>query len=279
MYPLEVHPIVCLVPLHVTERTLPHGSPASRRLPDVLAHVLRTAYGIDARWEPQFIAVEEGWGYAVTVAGAETTDPETLLARAGGDYVVYGLLDLDGLYVRVELRVYSRSHETVTAQPVLRGSAATVLHDLPRLAEEVAAAVSGGAERLTMHPTRLGLTTIWTAFEYYCVALDYRNGAQHSQWTAERVLDLISRALESDPTFELAMDVGLEVAHAIRRRESLEYCLEVVNGLARRAPALPAPAYFRAELYREMGRGEEAEREEVRARVLERELGEPPGGE
>jgi hypothetical protein len=82
------------VPLNLTESSLHTGSILARRIPDVLARMLRGSGALRAGWAPLVIEVEEGLGYVVTVATADETESRRHLSELAGDYLAFGQLDL-----------------------------------------------------------------------------------------------------------------------------------------------------------------------------------------
>src|SRR5688572_11805178 len=110
------------IPLNLTENSLYVGSIIARRIPDVLARMLRESGALAADWAPLVVDVEEGLGYVVTVATADDTESREHLAELSGDYLLFGQLDVTEERLWLDTRLYSRSRDEVLLYPRFSGT-------------------------------------------------------------------------------------------------------------------------------------------------------------
>ncbi|MGV3722565.1 MAG: hypothetical protein ACO1SX_16785, partial [Actinomycetota bacterium] len=171
------------IPLNLTENSLHAGSIIARRIPDVLARMLRSAGALDAQWAPLVIEVEEGLGYVVTVATADDTESRQHLAELAGQFLLFGQLDVTEERLWLDARLYSRRRDEALLYPRFSGSREEFLAWMPEWAKDVAEAINGPlpdeiAARLIRPVTR-----VWDAFRFYCNALDnYGSDLRDPEW-------------------------------------------------------------------------------------------------
>jgi hypothetical protein len=242
----------CL-PLNLTEASLYTGSILARRIPDVLARMLRTSGALRADWAPLVVDVEEGLGYVVMVATADDTDSRRHLDELAGDYLLFGQMDLTEARVWIDARLLSRRRDEVLLYPKFAGTREAFLEWLPKWAREVAAAIRGPlppevAERLSRPPTR-----VWDALRFYCNALDnYGSEIRDPEWEW-RVMVQVYAALENDPALEWAAELGAEIAGGCIAAGEWEHAADLEFYLSERAPHSAAVIALRQRIRARLG--------------------------
>jgi hypothetical protein len=268
-------PQLWAIPANLTEASLPHGTLLARRIPDVLARLLRHQGKIDARWAPVVIDVPEGLGYSVQIGSADEIDAREVLNDLGGDYLFYSQIDLTPERLWLDARLFSRDHDEVLIYPRFSGEREALLAEMPMIAGEIAVALgcAGATDARDARdpPPEIGadlLTGDWTAFERYCSALDELALRAPEVDEETRAMEHLLAALEADPTFRLAARLGTELIRLEEGWEGVEHRLELADKLAARCPDLPEIALVRAGLLDAIGRYAEARHEMERARRL-----------
>lgn len=240
------------IPLNVTENSLHAGSIIARRIPDVLARILRESGLVQAEWAPVVVEVEEGLGYVVTVATADDTDSREHLAELTGDYLLFGQLDVTEERLWLDARLYSRSRDEVLLYPRFSGSREAFLEWLPEWGREVAEALRGPldpeAAAKLQTPTR-----VWEAFRFYCNAIDnYGRDIRDPEWEW-RVMIQVYAALENDPTMAWAAELGASIAEGCIAAGELEHAADLEHYMSERAPDAPAIAALRQKIRARLG--------------------------
>lgn len=227
------------VPLNLTESSLYTGSILARRIPDVLARMLRGSGALRADWAPLVIEVEEGLGYVVTVATADETESRRHLSELAGDYLAFGQLDLTDERLWLDARLYSRRRDEMILYRSFAGSREEFLEWLPRWAMEIAEAVRGELSpevraRLAVPPTRN-----WNALRFYCNALDaHASDLRNPEWEW-RVMVQVYAALENDPEMEWAAVLGVSVVEGALAAGEWEHGADMEGYMSERAPDSP----------------------------------------
>lgn len=228
------------IPLNLTENSLRSGSILARRIPDVLARMLRESGAARAEWAPLVVGVEEGVGYAVTVATADDTASRDHLDELEGDYLLFGQLDLTDERVWLDTRLLSRRRDEVLLYPRFSGSREEFLEWMPDWAREVAEAVRGPlppepAGRLARPATRS-----WEALRFYCNALDNCGAEIRDPEWEWRVMIQVYAALENDEHLEWAAELGTQIAGGCLAAGEWEHAADLLHYLEERAPESPA---------------------------------------
>ncbi|HTE18086.1 MAG TPA: hypothetical protein VK689_06860 [Armatimonadota bacterium] len=240
MTELPINPDVWCLPLNLTENSLHAGSVIARRIPDVLARMLRLSGVLHAEWAPLVVEVEEGLGYVVTVATADDTESREHLEELRGEYLLFGQLDVTEEQLWLDGRLLSRRRDEVLLYPRFAGTREAFLEWMPEWAREVAAAVRGPLppeldERLSQPVTR-----VWNAFRFYCNALDnHASDLRDPEWEW-RVMVQVYAALENDPELEWAAELGAEIAGGCIAAGEWEHAADLEHYMSERAPDSPA---------------------------------------
>jgi hypothetical protein len=241
------------IPLNLTENSLHAGSIIARRIPDVLARMLRESGAVAADWAPLVVDVEEGLGYVVTVATADDTESRRHLGELSGDFLLFGQLDVSEERLWLDTRLFSRRRDEVLLYPRFSGSREAFLEWLPEWAREVAEAVRGPlpqevAERLSSPVTR-----VWDAFRFYCNALDnYGSEVRDPEWEW-RVMVQVYAALENDSGLEWAAALGAAIAEGCTRAGEWEHAADLERYLSERAPDSPSIRALREKIRARLG--------------------------
>lgn len=246
-------PDLWCIPLNLTENSLHVGSIIARRIPDVLARMLRASGAVDADWAPLVVDVEEGLGYVVTVATADDTESRQHLRELSGEYLLFGQLDVTEERLWLDTRLFSRRRDEVLLYPRFSGSREEFLEWMPEWAREVAEGVRGPlpddvAERLARPVTR-----VWDAFRFYCNALDnYGSDLRDPEWEW-RVMIQVYAALENDPDFEWPAQLGVEVANGCIAAGEWEHASDLEHYMSERAPNSPVISTLREKIQTRLG--------------------------
>ncbi len=246
-------PDLWCLPLNLTEQSLHTGSILARRIPHVLARMLRESGAADADWAPLVVEVEEGLGHVVTVATADDSESEQYLDDLQGEYLLFGQLDLTEEALWLDGRLYSRRRDEVLLYPRFHGPREAFLEWMPTWAAEVAAAVRGplpddAAARLARPVTR-----VWDAFRFFCNALDnYGADIRDPEWEW-RVMIQVYAALENDPELEWAAELGAHIAAGCLAAGEWEHAADLEHYMSERAPESPAVAALRARIRARLG--------------------------
>lgn len=246
-------PDLWCIPLNLTENSLHVGSIIARRIPDVLARMLRAAGAADAGWAPLVVDVEEGLGYVVTVATADDTESRQHLGELSGEYLLFGQLDVTEERLWLDTRLFSRRRDEVLLYPRFSGSREEFLEWMPKWAREVAEGTRGPlpaeiAERLAQPVTR-----VWDAFRFYCNALDnYDSDLRDPEWEW-RVMIQVYAALENDPEFMWPAELGVEIANGCIAAGEWEHASDLEHYMSERAPQSPAIAALRQKIAARLG--------------------------
>src|ERR1051326_8606316 len=196
------------IPLNLTEDSLHAGSVIARRIPHVLAQMLRRSGALEAEWAPLVVDVEEGLGYVVTVATADDTASRQHLAELSGDYLLFGQLDVGEERLWLDARLLSRRRDEVLLYPRFSGTREQFLEWMPEWAREVAEAIGGPLPPETAAQLARPVTRVWDAFRFYCNALDnYGSDLRDPEWEW-RVMIQVYAALENGPELEWAGELG-----------------------------------------------------------------------
>lgn len=242
------------IPLNLTENSLYVGSIIARRIPDVLAEMLRRSGAVRAEWAPLVVDVEEGTGFVVTVATADDTDSRSHLEELSGDYLLFGQLDVTEERLWIDSRLLSRRRDEVLLYPRFAGTREEFLLWMPEWAREVAEAMGGPVEAEVAERLAVPVTRVWDAFRFYCNALDnYGREIREPEWES-RVLIQVYAALENDPGLEWAAELGVKVARGALAAGELEHVSDIEFYLSERAPESPAIMGLRDELEQRWGR-------------------------
>jgi hypothetical protein len=243
------------IPLNLTENSLHVGSIIARRIPDVLARMLRVSGAAEADWAPLVVDVDEGLGYVVTVATADDTESRQHLGELSGEYLSFGQLDVTEERLWLDTRLFSRRRDEVLLYPRFSGTREEFLEWMPEWAREVAEGVRGPlspevAERLAQPVTR-----VWDAFRFYCNALDnYGSDLRDPEWEW-RVMIQVYAALENDPHFVWPAELGVAIANGCIAAGEWEHASDLEHYMSERAPDSPAIAALRAKITARLGGG------------------------
>jgi len=246
-------PDLWCIPLNLTENSLHVGSIIARRIPDVLARMLRASGAVDADWAPLVVDVEEGLGYVVTVATADDTESRQHLGELTGEYLLFGQLDVSEERLWLDTRLFSRRRDEVLLYPRFSGTREAFLEWMPEWAHEVAEGIRGPlpaeiAERLAQPVTR-----VWDAFRFYCNALDnYGSDLRDPEWEW-RVMIQVYAALENDPDFTWPAELGVQIANGCIAAGEWEHASDLEHYMSERAPASPAIAALRTKITARLG--------------------------
>lgn len=242
------------IPLNLTENSLHAGSIIARRIPDVLARMLRARGALDAQWAPLVIEVEEGLGYVVTVATADDTESRQHLAELSGDFLLFGQLDVTEERLWLDARLYSRRRDEALLYPRFSGTREEFLVWMPEWAKEVAEAINGPLAADLAPRLAAPVTRVWDAFRFYCNALDnYGSDLRDPEWEW-RVMIQVYAALENDPALELAAELGVEVASGCIAAGELEHAADLEHYMSERAPDSPSITGLRTKIRERLGR-------------------------
>lgn len=233
------------IPLNLTENSLHVGSIIARRIPDVLARMLRASGALEAEWAPLVVEVEEGLGYVVTVASADDTASRRHLAELSGEYLLFGQLDISDEQLWLDARLHSRRRDEVLLYPRFAGTREQFLEWMPYWAREVAEAIRGPLPEDVAQRLSVPVTRVWNAFRFYCNALDnYGSDLRDPEWEW-RVMIQVYAALENDPNLEWAAELGVEVASGCIAAGEWEHAADLEHYLSERAPDSPAVTALR----------------------------------
>jgi hypothetical protein len=228
------------IPLNLTEASLYAGSLLARRIPDVLARMLRASGALQAEWAPLVVEVEEGLGYVVTVATADETESRQHLAELSGEFLLFGQLDLTEEQVWVDTRLYSRRRDETLVYPRFAGTREEFLLWMPAWAEEIATAIRGALPEEATAALARPVTEVWDALRFYCNALDaYGQDIRDPEWEW-KVMIQVYAALENDPELEWAAELGAIVTEGCLRAGEWEHAADLVRYMIERAPQSPA---------------------------------------
>lgn len=252
---------VWCIPLNLTEGSLHTGSILARRLPEVLARLLSRAAGVRAAWAPLVVQVEEGLGHVVTVATADDTESRRHLAELEGEYLVFGQLDLTGERLWLDARLYSRRRDETLLYLPFSGSRAAFVEWLPSWAAEIARALRGTLPPEATAALQRPPTLNWEALRFYCNALDFDQGraatrehpAALDPELESQVVIQVCAALEQDPTFEWAAELGAAVASRCLEAGQWEHAEDLLRWMQVRSPESPALATLEARLRARFG--------------------------
>lgn len=228
------------VPLNLTESSLHAGSIIARRIPDVLARMLRRAGAVEAGWAPLVVEVEEGAGYVVTVATADDTESRRHLAELQGEFLLFGQLDVNEERLWLDARLYSRRRDEVLLYPRFCGSREEFLAWLPEWAREAAEAIRGPLPPAAAAALARPVTEVWDGFRFYCNALDNAASDLRDPEWEWRVMIQVYAALENDPDLEWAAELGAELAAGCLAAGEWEHAADLEHYMAERAPDSPA---------------------------------------
>lgn len=232
--------VLWCIPLNLTENSLHVGSILARRIPDVLARMLRTSGAVAADWAPLVIEVEEGLGYVVTVATADDTETRRHLGELSGDYLVFGQLDVTEERLWLDARLFSRSRDEVLQYSRFTGTREEFLDWMPAWAREVAEAIGGPLPPEKTASLSRPATRVWDAFRFYCNALDnYGSDLRDPEWEW-RVMIQVYAALENDPGLEWAAELGAQLTNGCIAAGEWEHAADLEHYLSERAPDSPA---------------------------------------
>jgi len=229
----------CL-PLNLTEESLHAGSILARRIPDVLARMLRESGAARADWAPLVVDVEEGLGWVVTVATADDTESRRHLAELAGEYLLFGQLDLGAEQLWLDARLLSRRRDEVLLYPKFAGSREAFLAWMPEWAREVAEAVRGPLPPEVAEKLSRPVTRVWDAFRFFCNALDnYGREIRDPEWEW-RVMVQVYAALENDPEMEWAAELGVQIAEGCCAAGEWEHAADLERYMSERARDSPS---------------------------------------
>lgn len=241
------------IPLNLTENSLHAGSIIARRIPDVLARMLRAAGALDAQWAPLVIEVEEGLGYVVTVATADDTESRQHLAELAGEFLLFGQLDVTEARLWLDARLYSRRRDEVLLYSRFSGTREEFLAWMPEWAKDAAEAINGPLSNEPAARLARPATQVWDAFRFYCNALDNHGSDLRDPEWEWRVMIQVYAALENDPKLEWAAELGAEIAGGCIAAGELEHAADLEHYLSERAPDSPSIAGLRARIRERMG--------------------------
>ncbi len=228
------------IPLNLTENSLYVGSIIARRIPDVLAQMLRRSGALHAEWAPLVIEVEEGTGFVVTVATADDTDSRRHLDELEGEYLLFGQLDVTEERLWLDTRLLSRRRDEVLVYPRFAGPREEFLKWMPEWAREVAEAIRGPLAPEVAEKLARPVTEVWDAFRFYCNALDnYGSDLRDPEWES-RVMIQLYAALENDPGLEWAAELAVSVVRGSLAAGEWEHAADMEFYLSERAPNSPA---------------------------------------
>jgi hypothetical protein len=248
-------PDLWCIPLNLTENSLHVGSIIARRIPDVLARMLRESGATDADWAPLVVDVEEGLGYVVTVATADDTESRQHLGELSGEFLLFGQLDVTDERLWLDARLFSRRRDEVLLYPRFSGAREKFLEWLPEWAREVAEAVRGPLPPETAERLAQPVTRVWNAFRFYCNALDnYGSDLRDPEWEW-RVMIQVYAALENDPQFEWPAQLGAEIARGCMAAGEWEHAADLAHYMEERAPGSPAVTELQQKIQTRLGGG------------------------
>jgi len=243
------------IPLNLTEDSLHAGSIIARRIPDVLARMLRASGALDAQWAPLVIEVEEGLGFVVTVATADDTESRQHLAELSGDFLLFGQLDVTEERLWLDARLYSRRRDEVLLYPRFCGTREAFLAWMPVWAKDVAETIRGQLPDDIALRLSNPATGVWDAFRFYCNALDnYGSDLRDPEWEW-RVMIQVYAALENDPGLEWAAEVGAEVASGCIAAGEWEHAADLEHYMSERAPDSPSITALRERIKARLSAG------------------------
>lgn len=241
------------IPLNLTEASLYTASILARRIPDVLARMLRVSGALRAEWAPLVVEVEEGLGYVVTVATADDTESRDHLAELSGEFLLFGQMDLTEEQIWVDTRLFSRRRDDTLVYPRFAGTREEFLLWMPEWAAEVAAAVRGPLPEPTAKALARPVTKVWDALRFYCNALDaYGRDIRDPEWEW-KVMVQVYAALENDPELEWAAELGAIVTEGCLRAGEWEHAADLVRYMSERAPHSPAVTGLEARIRTRLG--------------------------
>lgn len=241
------------IPLNLTENSLYVGSIIARRIPHVLARMLRSSGAADADWAPLVVDVDEGLGYVVTVATADDTESRQHLSELSGEFLLFGQLDVTAERLWLDTRLFSRRRDEVLLYPRFAGSREEFLEWMPEWAREVAEAVRGPLPAEVAQRLAAPVTRVWDAFRFYCNALDnYGSDIRDPDWEW-RVMIQVYAALENDPQLEWAAELGVEIAGGCIAAGEWEHAADLEHYLSERAPGSPAISGLRHRIRARLG--------------------------
>ena len=241
------------IPLNLTEASLYIGSILARRIPDVLARMLRASGALRAEWAPLVVEVEEGLGYVVTVATADDTESREHLSELSGEFLLFGQMDLDEERVWLDTRLFSRRRDETLIYPRFSGSREEFLLWMPTWAAEVATAIRGEIPEEAAAKLARPVTRVWDALRFYCNALDaYGRDIRDPEWEW-KVMIQVYAALENDPELEWAAELGAIVTEGCLRAGEWEHAADLVRYMRERAPDSPSVRKLDARINERLG--------------------------
>jgi len=244
------------IPLNLTENSLYVGSVLARRIPDVLARMLRESGALAADWAPVVVEIEEGLGYVVTVATADETESRRHLGELSGDYLVFGQLDVTDAQLWLDARLYSRSRDEVLRYSRFAGTREAFLKWMPEWACEAAELVRGPLPDEVAAKLARPVTKVWDAFRFFCNAIDnYGGDVRDPEWEW-KVMIQVYAALENDPALEWAAELGASIAGGCIAAGEWEHAADLEHYMSERAPDSPAVRALRRRIRAQLGPAE-----------------------